>query len=171
MDHKKLTIRPATIHDAANIIEHLKKVGDESDFLTFNSEYITLTVEQEQKIINAHNSTENQLLFIAVYEDKIIGVSNLMASQKPRLKHIGDMGISVVKEYWGHGVGRKMISYLIDWAKQGKIITKINLIVQKDNIAAYNLYLKLGFEKEGELRRALFINGKYYDAYYMGMLI
>lgn len=171
MNHDKLIIRPANTNDAPRILKHLKTVGDESDFLTFNSAYIKITVEEEEEIITAHNSTDNQLLFIAEYEAEIIGVSNLMASQKPRLRHIGDIGISVIQKYWGNGVGGKMIEYLINWAKKGEIITKINLIVQQDNIGAYKLYEKLGFEKEGELRRALFIDGVYYDAYYMGLVL
>ncbi|NNE16182.1 MAG: GNAT family N-acetyltransferase [Saprospiraceae bacterium] len=164
-------VRKATVEDAEAILKHVKTVGDETEFLTFSSEDFKKTLEQEKQIILAHNTSPNQLFFIAEHNGSIIGVSNLMASQKPRLRHIGEFGISVLKSYWGKGVGTAMIKFMISWAKEGGIITKINLIVQKNNFGAVALYLKLGFEKEGDLRRALKINGKYYDAYYMGMLL
>ena len=171
MNIEELIIRPATIDDAEAIIKHVKIVGDETDFLTFSSNDFNKSIEEERQIIQDHNSTDNQLFVVAEYNGQIIGVSNMMASQKPRLRHIGEFGISVLKSYWGHGIGSAIIKYLIDWAKKGGVITKINLIVQQDNIKAYRLYEKLGFEKEGELRRALKVNGVYYDAYYMGMLL
>lgn len=166
-----IAIRPATIHDAEDIINHVKKVGDETDFLTFSSSEFNKTIEEEQNIILEHNNTDNQIFIIAEFEGKIIGVANMTASQKPRLKHIGEFGISVVKTYWGLGIGTAMIQYLISWAKTTKILTKINLLVQQDNTRAYELYKKLGFEKEGEMKRALFLNGNYYDAFYMGLLL
>ena len=50
MNHDKLIIRPANTNDAPRILKHLKTVGDESDFLTFNSAYIKITVEEEEEI-------------------------------------------------------------------------------------------------------------------------
>lgn len=166
-----LIIRPATRHDAKDIIKHVKTVGDETDFLTFSSEQFNVTVDEEIKIIANHNSSDNQIFIIAEYEGQIIGVANMMASQKPRLKHIGEFGISVIKSFWRCGVGTAMINYLIDWAKSTEILTKINLMVQKDNLRAIETYKKIGFEVEGEMKRAMYLHGAYHDAFHMGICL
>ena len=46
--------------------------------------------------------------------------------------------------------------------------TKVNLDVRIDNEKAIHLYEKFGFEKEGTIKKCLFIDGVYYDNYIMG---
>jgi len=60
---------------------------------------------------------------------------------------------------------------MLDWAKTSGVIRKINLNVQTNNEVAIALYEKFGFEKEGTIRRDLYVDGKFYDAYAMGILI
>lgn len=55
--------------------------------------------------------------------------------------------------------------------KQLGLIRKINLIVRNDNFAAIHVYKKLGFIEEGVITRNLQINGRFYDALFMGYTI
>lgn len=54
-DGRICRIREIQVKDAAEIIEYLKTVMGESNFLYFYPEEITLTVEQEEKIIKNFN--------------------------------------------------------------------------------------------------------------------
>lgn len=81
------------------------------------------------------------------------------------------MGITVRKPYWGLGIGKLLLKYLIDWAKGTGIIRKINLRVRSDNEKAIKLYEKYNFKKEGTLLRDFCINEKFYDSICMGLLI
>ena len=57
------------------------------------------------------------------------------------------LGIAVIKESRGQGVGEKMMIHLIDYAKvSGE--NQITLTVDKDNYKAIRLYERLGFELE-----------------------
>ena len=44
-------------------------------------------------------------------------------------------------------------------------------MVREDNHAAVALYKKAGFEIEGRIKRAMKVDGIYYDFLYMGKLI
>jgi len=44
-------------------------------------------------------------------------------------------------------------------------------LTRVDNEKAISLYKKLGFEIEGQLKNAVYIDGKYFDNYIMGLII
>lgn len=96
---------------------------------------------------------------------------NFSSGSRPRIVHTGEFGVSVLKEYWGNGIGTELISYLINWSKKSGLIRKINLIVRDDNFSAIHVYKKLGFNEEGVITRNLQINGRFYDALFMGYSI
>lgn len=166
-----LTIREATKEDAAAIITYVKKVGDESDFLTFSGSEFNYTVAEEEAIIEKHRTASNQLFIIGMVDQQVVSVLNLQASHKPRLRHLGDFGISVARAHWGKGIGKAMLTYMITWAKETGIIRKINLKVVEKNTGAIQLYQNLGFEMEGRIKRDFRVNGEFQDTFCMGLLI
>ena len=92
----------------------------------------------------------------------MVSVLRFSGSSKSRLRHKGEFVISVLKDYWELGIGKELILYLIEWAKENEEITKINLRVREDNIRGINLYKNLGFRLEGIVSRDFYIKGKYY---------
>lgn len=54
------------------------------------------------------------------------------------------------KEYWGKGIGKFIINYLIGIAKE-KSLKSIYLHVIESNIRAIKLYVKIGFEVENTI--------------------
>ncbi len=77
--------------------------------------------------------------------------------------------MSVRKDFWGLGIGGLMLDVLIDWAKQGQTIKKINLRVRTDNQRAISLYEKNGFVREGTISREILLNSQYFDHHWMGL--
>lgn len=104
-------------------------------------------------------------------DHKIVGCLNFSGGARQRTAHTGELGVSVLKEYWGCGIGRELIQYLIDWSKETGIIRKINLRVRTDNARGINLYKHLGFLEEGVKSRDFLINGKFYDSLIMGLKV
>lgn len=171
INENKLIIRKATKSDAKAIIEYIETVSGESDYLTFGEGEFSLTVEQQEGFIDKISNQKNALFIIAEVEGKIVGNLSFSGGTKPRILHTGEFGVSVLKEYWGQGIGTKLIKYLIDWAKKSGTIRKINLRVRSDNYSAIQVYKKLGFNEEGLLTREFFINNKFYDSIFMGLTI
>ena len=167
-----VTIREAIPDDAERLVPYVRAVADETDNLSFRGSEFTVTVEQERVILAEYRESDNQLYLVAEASGgEILGVLSLDASQKPRLRHLGEFGLSVKKAYWNQGVGRALLTYLLDWARAGGIIRKIKLHVITSNEAAIALYRSLGFAMEGLGRNELCVDGEFHDMYAMGLLI
>ena len=170
-NEKTLIIREAKKEDSLEYINYLNQIAVETDFLTFGvGELVTSQIEQESMIENCAK-LDNQLMILALVDGKLVGGLNFRSNERPRIRHTGEFGISVLKDLWGLGIGTHLISYMIEWAKVSKIIRKINLGVRSDNRRAIKLYTGLGFVEAGVISREFLIGNQFYDAMYMGMEI
>lgn len=166
-----IVIRKANKSDANAMLEYINAISRESDFLTFGEGEFGKTIEQEKSFIDNISKQNNSLFIIAEVEGKIVGNLNFSGGARSRTAHTGEFGVSVLKEHWGQGIGTKLIKYLIEWCKQSGIIRKINLRVRSDNNSAIHVYKKLGFNEEGVILRDFFINDRFYDSVFMGLII
>ncbi|WMJ81521.1 GNAT family protein [Clostridium sp. MB40-C1] len=169
--NEKIIIREAKKSDAKALIEYLNVIGGESDFLTFGIGEFGRSVNQEEEFIENALKKRNALFIIAEINGKIVGNLNFSGGPRQRNAHVGEFGVSILKEYWGNGIGEELIKYLIGWSKSSGIIRKINLRVRTDNTKGINLYKKLGFSEEGIVKRDFWISDEFYDSLLMGLFI
>lgn len=170
-DGNIITIRKANKSDAKKMIEYVNQISIESDNLTFGEGEFGISIEQEEQFLDRISKQNNALFITAEFEGIIIGNLNFSGGTRPRTEHTGEFGVSVLKDYWGSGLGTELVKFLVDWCKNLGIIRKVNLRVRTDNVAAIHLYKKLGFNVEGVITRDLRINNKFYDTLFMGLLI
>lgn len=168
---KSYIIRIAKGNDAQDMIKFMQKVAIESENLPFGEGEWDISVKEEKQRIEEANDSKTQYLAVAVMDKKIIGNIDFKAGEKSRILHVGEFGVSVLKEYWGNGIAKELLTSLIKWAESSENISKINLKVREDNKRAIELYRCLGFRVEGFSKRSLLINGKYYNSYLMGKII
>lgn len=164
-----ITIEKAKVSDAEALLEYLKQIGGETDNLTFGAEGLPCSVEDEEKYIESLENSTSSVMFIAKIDGKIVGDAHFSSSTRERIKHRGEIGISVIKEYWGCGVGSRLMESLIDFAKNTAGCEIIALQVRSDNERAINLYKKYGFEKIGQFKGLLKIDGEYVDCDLMNL--
>ncbi len=170
-NNQELIIREAEKDDAEELIISVKKIADETTFLTFEADEFTLTKTEEEKIIAESHASDNRIFLLAILNDKIVGFIKVDANQKKRCKHLASFGIGVLKEHWNKGIAKHLIQEMLKWAKGTQILRKINLGVQSNNLAGIHLYKKMGFQEEGTERRGALIYGEFYDVILMGLLI
>ena len=168
---RTVRIRRATIDDAEAILAHLRAAGGETDFLTFGAEGPDRSVADERASIRLTAASDNRFHILAERDGVVIGNITFFAGSRPRLRHVGEFGISVLREAWGLGLGRRMLEMLIDWARRGGVIRKVNLGVSPGNTRAIALYESLGFAIEGRLTRSVLVNDVLDDTVLMGLPI
>jgi RimJ/RimL family protein N-acetyltransferase len=164
-----LLIREATANDASAVLDYIEVVSGETDFLGFGPGEFELAEAQEARVLRRYRQLDNQLYLLGLVDGRVVGTLIFTAGLRPRVRHTGELGLSVRKEYWGLGIGGAMLAALIDWARGNGIVTKINLRVRTDNHRAIRLYERAGFAIEGTLHREVFLNGRYFDQFWMGL--
>lgn len=142
-----IVIERASHTDAEAILEYMKQIGSETDNLTFGSEGLPLTIEEEADYIKQLENSGDDVMFVAKDNGRIIGEASLNRLPR-RMKHRGDFGIAVLREYWSRGIGSRLLCEIINFAKDNSFEV-IELQVRSDNAAAIHLYEKFGFQRFG----------------------
>ena len=156
-----IEIREARAQDAEALLAYVKRIGGESDNLTFDGNGFPITVEQEQRFLENVHSDPGSIHLIALKDGKIIADGSLSGFPR-RMSHRADLGISVVRDEWNHGIGSMLMERLIDFAKDSGI-ELINLEVRADNESAIHLYEKYGFRSIGTSPAYFKIGEQYFD--------
>jgi putative acetyltransferase len=114
---------------------------------------------------------EGLFLLVACVDGEVVGNLGLETSpNRPRMRHVGSIGMAVRDDWQGKGVGTTLMGAALDLADNWLNLTRIELRVYVNNSAAVALYERFGFEIEGTHRRLAFRNGEYVDAYSMARL-
>ncbi|MDS1864336.1 GNAT family N-acetyltransferase [Vibrio vulnificus] len=107
---------------------------------------------------------DSQHNFVAVEGDgELLGHLAINSTSKPRLKHSASFGIAVAKSSRGKGVGRFLMEYLLSYCDEQLNLTRLELEVHANNVAALALYKSFGFEVEGTKRKAVLVEDDLMD--------
>nr|WP_244155956.1 GNAT family N-acetyltransferase [Photobacterium angustum] len=107
---------------------------------------------------------DSQLNFVAVESDgELLGHMAINSTPKPRLKHSASFGIAVAKTSRGKGVGRFLMEYLLLYCDEQLNLTRLELEVHANNVAALALYKSFGFKVEGTKRKAVLVEDDLID--------
>lgn len=107
----------------------------------------TAKVYMEIRILNDIHT------FVIKLDGKVIGSASLLrelklfGDEKPYIAHIEDVAIH--KELRGFGYGKKLITYMVEWAKENQCY-KIVLFCSNNNV---KFYRKCGFRHTSNLMR------------------
>lgn len=74
------------------------------------------------------------------------------------------------KEFWGKGIGKDATKEILLFSFNTLNLRRVYLNVFEFNQRAIHSYEKIGFIKEGVLRKSKFHNGKYINKFIMGIL-
>jgi ribosomal protein S18 acetylase RimI-like enzyme len=108
--------------------------------------------------------------FVALHGDRVVGWCDVTPQDRPATRHRGLLGMGLLGEWRGRGVGRRLIQRAIE-ASRALPLARVELTVRADNESAIALYRRVGFEEEGRRRRALLVDAVYYDDILMALLL
>lgn len=164
-------IRRGKAEDAAAMLDYLRQAGSETDNLTFGGEGLPVTVSQEEEWLRNLEQSDRSACFVAELDGKIVGDASFNMDERARLRHRGELGISVLKTYWNKGIGRLLMEAVICFAREVAGAEIVQLDVRSDNARAIHLYESFGFQKIGHFPGFMKINGEWVDAELMNLYL
>ncbi len=168
----KVRIREAQPEDAAELISYFRRVFAEPGInLITEADEFSPTVESESRIIREFVRTVNSLFLVAESNGQIVGQLTLEGGKRRNVRHSAVLGITVASDWRGQGVGRRLMEHAIRWARDGRLLTRIELHVFARNEGAIHLYQAMGFILEGRRRSAVIRDGEPLDDLVMALLL
>jgi ribosomal protein S18 acetylase RimI-like enzyme len=108
--------------------------------------------------------------FVALNDaDEVVGWCDIIRLDQESFRHGWRLGMGVLPEVRGRGVGRRLAEAAIAAAKE-QGAERIELEVFASNTRAIALYETLGFVHEGVRRRARKLDGEYDDVVLMALM-
>ena len=158
-----LTVRSLCADDAEALNTFRLATYCETHFMARYPEECA-SLEAVQKGLAGSESSALNFEVGAFAGEKLVGEFGV-AQVRPHIKyrHRAGMGISVLKDYWGCGLGSFLMQLAVDQAKANGF-EQLELDVYSDNARAIHLYEKFGFERCGTMPRAFKLkDGTYRD--------
>ena len=118
--------------------------------------------------VKAAFERDQSIALYAEIDGGLVGMVGAGWSDRRKTCHVAEVYAVYVKPtHRGKGSGAALMRRLLDELKALPQIEKVKLAVTASNEAAVALYLRLGFEIVGRAKRALHVDGRFYDLNYM----
>lgn len=168
----QIAIRAIVPNDAGQLLTIQKQLAKETDYLVMDALGMGLSTDDLSTHLERINGSSVDLLLGAFLEEKLVAIASVHTKKEVRLSHISEVGIAVLEEFWGLGLGSILMEELLDFVRQTPEIRRLELTVQKRNQRAIHLYEKFGFLSEAVMPRgAVDEEGQFLDVYLMSKLI
>jgi ribosomal protein S18 acetylase RimI-like enzyme len=157
---QRVTVREANEDDAAAIEYVVNSVASEKYYIVPER-----SREDWDEVIKQIKDRRG-LIIVAQVDGKTVGMAHLVRGRLEKSKHVGFLGISVLRGSRRIGIGKAMMNYMIEWAERQEELEKVSLTVFSTNKAAINLYRRFGFNIEGTSKKQYKIEGRHIDVNY-----
>lgn len=151
-------------------INKLREDEDRENKVGGMKRFVSLDREKKwvQDIIMGDCQTSVYVAITEIHSDDIIGYTSV-SDIDYRNGTCFWSGIKLSREYSGRGFGTQTAllieKYVFEELRMVRCIGKC----QEDHIAAFNLMLKVGYQKEGLMRKSLFKNGKHINQWLLSI--
>ena len=146
---KEALLRSGEVADARLVLENFNATHAETDYLLTYPDEHSFDTESEARFLQEKADSPDEIEILAVIEGKVAGTAGIEAvGRRYKIRHRAEFGISILKEFWGLGLGRALTKACIKCAKEAGY-TQLELQVVAANQAAVSLYKSLGFVEFG----------------------
>ncbi|MBI5296312.1 MAG: GNAT family N-acetyltransferase [Chloroflexi bacterium] len=159
-------IRTATLADVDNY-RALRLEALQNHPTVFGQSYEVIAAQPYSYWVERLQPDPSLSLFFAEYEGSVIGMTGIVRSAAPKIKHSATIwGVYVNATWRGQRIAEAMIRACLDWARANGV-TIAKLAVVSANQPAIRCYERCGFTTYGVEPQVIFYDGSYYDEYLM----
>lgn len=158
-----VTIRLATTSDAPELIDTVSTYIADSPYIPMLPAEFHPTLQEEEAWIQGFLDKDNSLLLVAVHDGRIIGNIDLTGSPRRIMQHTALVGMGMLREWRGQGLGSALLEAAIQWATDNPLLEILWLQVYTTNAAGVALYQGHGFVEHGVIPRYFKHDGHYDD--------
>ncbi|MCR5674652.1 MAG: GNAT family N-acetyltransferase [Lachnospiraceae bacterium] len=146
---KEAWLRNGDLADGSAVYENFNLTHAETDFLLSYPDENSFDPDQEARFLEEKTKSLTEIEIIALVDGVVAGTAGIEAvGTKHKVRHRAEFGISVLKEYWGLGLGKALTEACIRCAREAGYI-QLELNVVAGNERAISMYRDLGFEEFG----------------------
>lgn len=163
MDGKNVIFRTIRESDIDDLFEHINMLVKERAFISMQH---SATPKEEKKWLkrSIESLKKNKTITVVVETDgKAIASAHVAEGDKDAIRHVCEIGVGLMKEYRGIGIGTELMKVLLDIGKKILKCSMARLSVYEPNKAAKHVYEKIGFKEAGRIPKGCNYYGKYYD--------
>lgn len=149
-DGRKAMIRSPRDEDIPGMLDYLYVSAGETEYiLRYPEECGKYTPEGEKALFDRINHSDNEAMLVCLVDGKLAGNCQISWSKGIKTRHRASIAIALMKEYWGQGIGTRLIQELIRIAEENEHIMQMELDFVEGNTRARALYEKMGFRITG----------------------
>ena len=161
-------IRSAEASDGLAVYENFNRVHAETDYLLSYSDENCFDPGQEAQFLEEKAKAPRELALLGFIGGALAGTAIIESvGKKDKVRHRAEFSISILKEFWGLGLGKALAGACIRCAKEAGY-EQLELTAAAENERALSLYRSLGFEEFGRNPRGFKSrSGRYQEVVYM----
>lgn len=162
----KIIVRPIAAEDIESFRACLDSVAREARYLALLE---APPLDRIQSFVS-DNIARGIPQVVAHDGSRVVGWCDISPGWHHALRHCGSVGMGLLPEHRGQGLGGELLTACI--AKAPSVgITRIELEVRADNQRGIRLYERFGFVREGIKKHGMRVHDEYIDTIPMSLLL
>ncbi len=142
-------LRNAERTDADAFLGYFMRCHGETDYLTTYPDETEHDLNKVSARLGAKAESASEIELLAVLDGRIVGNAGIsVVKDRDKTRHRADFGVSILKDFWGLGIGSALTAACIDCARKAGFL-QLELDVVAENESAVKLYMKHGFVEYG----------------------
>ena len=148
-DGRQCRLRNGVERDGAVVLEVFLCSHEQTDYLRTYPDEGGMTDEDEGRYLQEKTESADEIEIVAEIDGQIVGSAGIeRVGAFEKVRHRAEFGVSVLRAYWGLGIGRALTEACIACAKEAGY-AQLELDVVAENERAVALYQSLGFVEFG----------------------
>ncbi len=156
-----------------NDLNNISRLKSNPLIWKFSSKKVTNSIEESKKYLESilKNYLEKRNDFQALFlkeTKEFIGEAGILSSNRQNNRAV--IGYNLLPRYWNNGYATEITKALVKYLFEEEKVERIEALAADENKASKKVLEKSGFIQEGLLRNFAYIESKYIDVCYYGII-